>query len=46
MQTTFTVKGMHCAGCENRIKSALQQIPGITALTVDHRRDLSVSVPP
>ncbi len=42
MRTTFEVKGMHCEGCENRIKTALQQFPAITAMEVDHRRDLVV----
>jgi copper chaperone CopZ len=40
MHTTFDVKGMHCEGCENRIKAALQQFPAITTLEVDHSRDL------
>ena len=42
MRTTFEVKGMHCEGCENRIKTALQQFPAITAMEVDHRRDLVI----
>ncbi len=40
MHTTFEVKGMHCEGCENRIKTAMQQFQAITAMEVDHRRDL------
>jgi copper chaperone CopZ len=40
MRTTFAVQGMHCEACENRIKTALQQFPAITAMEVDHRRDL------
>ncbi len=40
MHTTFEVKGMHCEGCENRIKTAIQQSQAITAMQVDHRRDL------
>ena len=40
MHTTFEVKGMHCEGCENRIKTAMQQSQAITAMQVDHRRDL------
>jgi copper chaperone CopZ len=40
MHTTFDVKGMHCEGCENRIKTTLQKFPTITRMAVDHRRDL------
>ena len=39
MQTTFAVTGMHCEACEQRIKTALQTFPTITAMEVDHRRD-------
>jgi copper chaperone len=40
MRTTFEVKGMHCGGCEDRIKTALQRFSAITAMEVDHHRDL------
>lgn len=40
MRTTFGVKGMHCEGCENHLKTALQKFPAITAMEVDYRRDL------
>jgi copper chaperone CopZ len=40
MRTTFDVKGMHCENCENHIKTALQKFLAITAMEVDHRRDL------
>jgi len=40
MRTTFDVQGMHCEGCENSIKTALRQFPAITAMEVDHHRDL------
>lgn len=40
MHTTFDVKGMHCDGCAQRIKTALQQFPAITTMEVDHQRDL------
>ena len=39
MHTTFEVKGMHCEGCENRIKAAMQQFQAITGME-DQRRDL------
>jgi copper chaperone CopZ len=40
MRTTFEVKGMHCEGCEHRIRAALQTFPAIGAMEIDHRRDL------
>lgn len=40
MRTIFDVKGMHCEGCEHRIKTALQTFPAITTMEVDHHRDL------
>jgi copper chaperone CopZ len=40
MRTTFDVKGMQCEGCENRLRTALQKFPAITAMEVDHRRNL------
>jgi copper chaperone CopZ len=40
MRSTFDVQGMHCEGCENRIKTTLQKFPAITRMEVDHRRDL------
>jgi copper chaperone CopZ len=40
MRTTFDVKGMHCEGCENRLRTALQKFPAITAMELDHRRNL------
>jgi copper chaperone CopZ len=42
MRSTFEVKGMHCEGCANRIQTVLQTFPAITAMEVDHRRDLVV----
>jgi copper chaperone CopZ len=39
-RTTFEIKGMHCEGCETRIKMALRQFPAISAMQVDHRRGL------
>jgi copper chaperone CopZ len=40
MRTTFDVQGIHCEGCENRIKTALHKFPAISSMEVDHRRDL------
>lgn len=40
MRATFDVKGMHCEGCENRIKTTLQKFPAITTMEVDHCCDL------
>lgn len=30
------VEGMHCSGCENRVKSALSQIDGIESVEASH----------
>ena len=31
--TTLSIQGMHCAGCEQRIRTALQSLPNTTAAT-------------
>ena len=36
------VEGMHCSGCENRVKSALSQIDGIESVEASHE-DLGTS---
>ena len=30
------VEGMHCSGCENRVKNALEQIEGIEKVKASH----------
>ena len=30
------VTGMHCGGCENRVKNAVSDIKGVKAVTADH----------
>lgn len=32
----YNVKGMHCEGCETRVKNVLSQVPGITRVEADH----------
>ena len=32
----LNVEGMHCSGCENRIKNVVSQIPGVSEVTADH----------
>lgn len=32
----FNVKGMHCEGCEERIKNVLIQVPGVASVKADH----------
>ncbi|HLR22956.1 MAG TPA: MerR family transcriptional regulator [Pseudogracilibacillus sp.] len=32
----FKVKGMHCEGCEERVKNALIQVPGVADVKADH----------
>lgn len=33
-QRTITVEGMHCGGCQARVKDALEDVPGVTEATV------------
>lgn len=37
-QTTFQVRGMHCAACEHRIQKALSHLEGVKRSRADHRR--------
>ncbi len=30
------VTGMHCGGCENRVKNAVSDIKGVKSVTADH----------
>lgn len=32
----FKVEGMMCAGCENRVKNALNQIEGVESVEASH----------
>lgn len=36
MEKTIVVEGMHCQGCENRLKNSLNTIPGVETLSADH----------
>ncbi|RDI69583.1 heavy-metal-associated domain-containing protein [Halopelagius longus] len=36
---TISVTGMSCNGCEQNVKSALQNIEGITRIDADHEGD-------
>lgn len=38
IETTFKVP-MHCGGCENAVRTALQRTEGVIRATADHRRD-------
>lgn len=35
-ETILKVEGMMCAGCENRVKNALESITGIDNVSADH----------
>jgi len=35
MKSTFTITGMHCAGCVRKIEDAIQSLPGVTAVSAD-----------
>ncbi len=32
----FTVTGIHCTGCEQRIQTSLKQLPGVRTATANH----------
>ena len=36
-QITLQIKGMHCAGCEQRIEKALTRLEGVRSSRADHR---------
>lgn len=36
MELLFNVEGMMCAGCENRVKTALGEIDGIVEVIANH----------
>lgn len=36
MELLFNVEGMMCAGCENRVKSALGEIEGVAEVIANH----------
>lgn len=36
MELLFNVEGMMCAGCENRVKTALSGISGVVEVVANH----------
>lgn len=36
MELLFNVEGMMCAGCENRVKTALSEISGVVEVVANH----------
>ena len=38
MEMLFNVDGMMCAGCENRVKSALGEIEGVAEVIANHEK--------
>lgn len=39
VRTVLEVKGMHCEGCENRIKAALDGKKNVKSVAPDHRKN-------
>lgn len=39
---TITVDGMTCGGCSSAITETLETIPGVSAITVDHKTGKAV----
>lgn len=42
MKETITIKGMMCLHCEGRVKSALEEIPGVQSANVSHKDGTAV----
>lgn len=42
MKETITIKGMMCPHCEGRVKSALEEIPGVQSANVSHKDGTAV----
>ncbi len=42
MKETITIKGMMCPHCEGRVKSALEEIPGVLSANVSHKDGTAV----
>jgi Cu2+-exporting ATPase len=38
----LTVTGMTCGHCEMRVKTALENVPGVKEAKTDHEKDLAV----
>ena len=39
MTTTITVEGMSCGNCEETIEEALEEVSGVTSVTVDRESE-------
>lgn len=39
MTTTITVEGMSCGHCEQTVEEALQEVSGVTDVTVDRENE-------
>ena len=37
---TLDVRGMHCGGCEARVRDAVSALPGVEAVVAEHIGDL------
>ena len=42
MEVTLKVKGMMCSHCEARVKSALEEIPGVDSAIADHKKGTAI----
>jgi len=36
-EITFIVEGMKCSGCEDRVRKALLEFPGVESVRADHQ---------
>ena len=42
MKVTLKVKGMMCPHCEARVKSALEEIPGVDSAVANHKKGTAI----
>ncbi len=39
-ELSLKVEGMHCSGCENRVKNALELIDGVDEVSANHENGI------
>ncbi len=44
MKKTMKIEGLHCGGCDGRLKRILEAIDGVTEATADHVTGTAVVV--
>ena len=42
MEITLKIEGMMCPHCENRVKTSLENLPGVTKADVSHKTGTAI----